>query len=138
MIEAIEINKNLYKLECINPTTGKVFKTGTAYSPGQAIRLANTWNKYYIVETMLSWLNQRMAALKIGKCTAQWEAAKDLSYDISACLNYSVGQIKLTIIRKENTIRFIAPEPKSDHYDYYQKTILDLVDFCKPGKGAEA
>lgn len=138
MIEAIEIKRNLYKVEGVNPATGKVLKTGTVYSQGEAIRLANTWNKLYIVETMMRWLNQRMIALKKGECSAQWETARLLSDIMGAGLNHSVEQVKRSIALRESSIRFIAPGPKSGHYKYYQKTILDIVNFCKEKKGAEA
>lgn len=134
MIEAIEITKNHFVVRSINPANGEVYQKATAYSEGDAIRLAHTFNRLYIIEKMTGWLHQRIVALQIGGSDTQVEQAVKLLDRIEICANTSVSHLRKVISANENTIRFIAPGERSRQYAYYQKVILDILFFCQEMK----
>lgn len=130
MIEAIEIKKDHFVVRSIDPLNGKVIQSTEAYTEGAAIRLAHTWNRLYIVEKMVAWLNQRAVALQVAGLYEHQKLASALSHQILACRSISVANLKEIIIRHEKTIKLIAPGEKSSHHPYYSKVILTILDFC--------
>lgn len=138
MIEAIEIKRNHFVVRSFDPGSGKVYQTVTVHSEGEAIKFAYFCNRQYIVDRMTRWLHQRIAAFHVALLDQRKEAALILLAEIELCRSTSVSNLQKVIARNEKTIQFIAPGDKSRQYPYYQRVILDILNFCNEMEGIVA
>lgn len=131
MIEAIELKCDHFVVVATDPLTGKEWQSAKAFSQGEACRLAHFMNRRYIIDTMCSWLRQRMKAYQAEGFEAQRITALGLLGELIYLSQASVGAIRQFIREHEKQLLSIAPGEKSRQHNYYEKVIVSIKAFCQ-------
>ncbi len=136
MIVATEISANHFVVETCDPVTGKRQRVEVP-SAGAAMRIAQEWNRLYIQEKMIGWLNQRIFALNLTHFTRERLRAIELLGILERYSRHPERQLKKLIAEKEQIIALIAPPVKSRQRGYYERVIVLIVQFCKEMEAAK-
>ncbi len=129
MIVATEISANHFVVETCDPATGRKQRL-VVNSEGAAIRIAQEWNRLYILEKMISWLHQRVFALNLTPFTRERLRAVELLGILERYTQYPERHLKKLIAEKSEIIALIAPPERSRQRGYYDRVIVPIVQFC--------
>ncbi|MDB4920775.1 MAG: hypothetical protein JWQ54_2758 [Mucilaginibacter sp.] len=118
-------------------TGPKSFKqvTVTVADKSEAIRAIYFYNRLYICETFITWLNARANVFKHVNEEARAELAEAFARVFNEDRKASLDYMCELILLNQRVIKLLAPKEDSDYYKKYAKEIIPIVTFCQSMKG---